>query len=116
MAKKKVNTENTANNVNTEMLLDSPKIDNNVTIIDNEGVIKNAVLVSEKEMINKSNKISNICLVDLISLEKACALVCKRYETIAKLDMANNNKFKEYKEYYENIFHELERRVENACK
>ena len=100
------------NNSNTEMILTAPKIDDNTT----EGIVKNAVLLTEKYFVNQSNKISNISLIDLISLERACALICKRYETTAKLDMVNNNKFKEYKAYYENIFCELEQRVINACK
>lgn len=59
--------------------------------------------------------ISELNITELISLEKACALVCKRFETIAQLDFTNNNKFKEYQHYYELIFNELEKRVAESC-
>lgn len=113
MAKKKNNAEikeKTINNVNSEEVLTES------LLVNDENIVENLVLLTEKEIINESNKISNISLIDLISLERACALICKRYETTAKLDMTNNNKFKEYKVYYDNIFYELEQRVINACK
>lgn len=59
--------------------------------------------------------ISELNITELIALEKACALVCKRFETIAQLDFTNNNKFKEYQHYYELIFNELEKRVAESC-
>ena len=60
-------------------------------------------------------KLSNISIIELIALEKACALLCKRFETIARLDSTNNAKFKEYQMYYEKIFSELESRVNIIC-
>ena len=60
--------------------------------------------------------LSELNVMELVALEEACALLCKRYETIAQLDMNNNFKFKEFKSYYEMIFNELEKRVVIACK
>ena len=119
MAKKKTKVENketVVNNINKDLNLTAGQESNETGFISTEGVITNYVILGEKEILNESNKISSISLVDLMFLENACAILCKRYETIAKLDMTNNKKFKEYKEYYENIFSELERRVSNACK
>lgn len=61
-------------------------------------------------------KLNNMGLFDLIQLEKACSLLCKRFETSARLDCENNEKFKEYKGYYDKIFSELEKRVSEICK
>lgn len=63
-----------------------------------------------------TNSLSDINIMELLSLEQACALLCKRYETTAQLDFNNNAKFKEFKEYYEMIFRELEKRVVDTCK
>ena len=70
--------------------------------------------VIKTDMFNKSC-ISNINIMELIALEKACSLLCKRYETMARIDSGNNSKFKEFKKYYEMIFSELENRVYNSC-
>lgn len=61
-------------------------------------------------------ELSGLNISDLYFLEKACALVCKRYETLARIDVSNNKKFKEYNLYYEKIFSEIEQRVLNYCK
>lgn len=63
-----------------------------------------------------SNDLTKINVIELLALEKACALLCKRYETTAQLDFMNNAKFKEFKSYYEMIFDELEARIVNVCK
>lgn len=63
-----------------------------------------------------TNNLSDVNIMELLALEQACALLCKRYETTAQLDFNNNAKFKEFKAYYEMIFNELETRVINACK
>ena len=119
MAKKKTNVENketVVNNINKELNLTTGQESNETKLISTEGVITNCLIVGEKEILNESNKIGNVSLIDLMFLEKACALLCKRYETSARIDDCNNRKFKEYKEYYEKIFSELEIRVLNACK
>jgi uncharacterized protein (DUF4415 family) len=60
--------------------------------------------------------ITTIDICDLIALEKACAIVCRKYETAARIDRDNMDKFREYGDYYQSIFHELERRVINIFK
>lgn len=63
-----------------------------------------------------THSLSDVNIMELLALEQACALLCKRYETTAQLDFNNNAKFKEFKAYYEMIFNELESRVEKVCK
>ena len=63
-----------------------------------------------------SKPLSEMNIMELISLETACNLLCRRFETVAQLDYNNNFKFKEYQRYYEMIFSELERRVVESCK
>ena len=72
-------------------------------------------LAVEWDATTNTVKLSNISIIELIALEKACALLCKRFETIARLDSTNNAKFKEYQMYYEKIFSELESRVNIIC-
>lgn len=71
--------------------------------------------ISEITYITKK-PIELLDITQLISLEKACSLLCKRFETTAQLDIRNNAKFKEFKNYYEMIFSELEKRVLDICK
>lgn len=53
---------------------------------------------------------------ELLDIERACAMVCKRYETMARLDGGSNSMFKKFSAYYTEILAELEKRVESACK
>ena len=62
------------------------------------------------------NSISNASITDLIAYEKACALICKKYEITFRLNDSDNTKFRKYQSCYEKIFSELEKRVENICK
>ena len=64
----------------------------------------------------ESNNISNISITDLIAYEKACALICKKYEIVIRLNNENNAKFKKFSEHYQTIFNELEKRVDNLFK
>ena len=77
-----------------------------------EQYIKEYALLTEKEY----GGLNNMGLFDLLQLEKACALICKRFETSARLDKEYNDKFNEYKGYYGKIFAELENRVSKICK
>lgn len=52
----------------------------------------------------------------LMNYERACAVVCKKYETMARLDGGSNSMFKKFSAYYTEILAELEKRVEVACK
>lgn len=63
----------------------------------------------------KRRPIEILTLEDVIYLEKACSLICKKYETTARLDMENNKKLTEFTSYYRTIIDELETRVKRSC-
>lgn len=63
----------------------------------------------------KRKPIETMTLEDVIYLEKACSLICKKYETTARLDMENNRKLTEFTSYYRTITDELETRVKQSC-
>ena len=101
---------------------------NDIDITDNEFTITSNIKDGSKLCIDeKYVELGNIStikgygihcmsLFDLIQLEKACALLCKRFETSAMIDRENNEKFMEYKTYYDKIFIELENRVSEVFK
>lgn len=60
--------------------------------------------------------IKTCSLPEILDYEKACALVCKKYETSARIDNTDNFKFNRFKECYHYIFDEIERRVEIIYK
>ena len=72
--------------------------------------------IEVSKIMTKTENVSNISIIELLSLENACALICKKYEMAARIDRENNEKFKEYSGYYQIIFEELEKRVFNFCK
>lgn len=81
----------------------------------------NAIAPNKEEQIKVSNNntddLKNVNIVDLISYEKACALICKRYESAAHIEYRDyKDKFNKYKMYYEKIFSEIENRVNEFCK
>ena len=81
----------------------------------------NAIVPNKEEQIKISNnnidELKNININDLISYEKACALICKRYESAARIEYKDyKDKFNKYKMYYEKIFSEIENRVNELCK
>lgn len=107
---------------NNEIIIDTTLIDKSniaITAPDkiNDGWLKVDENVSMSTLYVKPKiyNISEISILELIAMEKACALICKRHETAARIDSENSSKFKEYKEYYEKIFSELENRVSNLC-
>ena len=63
----------------------------------------------------KRKPIETMTFEDVIYLEKACSLICKKYETTARLDMENNRKLTEFTSYYRTIIDELETRVKQSC-
>lgn len=119
-------------NSNTEVVNNVEQIDKSVcnesteerVITVPEDFMKNSRLcVDEKyieehtlSIVKEYGGLNNMSMFDLVQLEKACALLCKRFETSARLDRENNEKFKEYKGYYDKIFSELENRVSQICK
>lgn len=81
----------------------------------------NAIAPNKEEQIKVSNNntddLKNVNIADLISYEKACALICKRYESAARIEYKDyKDKFNKYKMYYEKIFSEIENRVNEFCK
>lgn len=93
------------NNLNTTTITN----DNNISTIYEEYDINKVTFITKKPL-------ELLDIQSLVALEKACSLLCKRFETTAQLDPKNNAKFKEFKNYYEMIFSELEKRVLYYCK
>lgn len=101
--------------------LNKPEINeqkDNVVIV--QETVKDEIILSDlkKRQLSdlKKGQLSDLSLSDLFFLEKMCSLLCKRYETSARIDKFNNDKFKEYNVYYEKIFSEIERRVLESFK
>lgn len=109
------NTENIVTTISDNSDEVSLKIDNPEEFYSGQQLCIDPSFIKLKT-ISTNYGIKNISFIDLCYLEKACALLCKRYETIARIDPENNIKFKEYKKYYDNIFEELEIRVANVFK
>jgi hypothetical protein len=69
--------------------------------------------LSEKDVYN----LKHINISDLILCEKACALICGKYENAARADYIRyKDKFNKYNDYYKKIFSELEYRIDKLCK
>ena len=101
MAKKK---NNTTTIVTEADLITTDKKVSPISIINTEGV-----------EVKKEKTLKDLDINELISFEKACALLCKRFETSAQLDYNNHFLFKEYQRYYEIIFNEIKERVATCC-
>lgn len=116
MAKKTSKKEN-----NEKVLTDNTvvSLDNEVTTeivkpLNKKVIDKNQEIIPIEYSNNENNEINDIS--ELIALEKACALICKRYESAARIDKECNGKFKEFTSYYEKIFKKLETIVESKLK
>ena len=107
----KKNAELDTLKVNDDVIIEEKDIKESAKLYIDEKYLKEGKLLTIKEF-----GLNNMSLFDLVQLEKACALLCKRFETSARIDRENNDKFKEYKVYYEKIFSELENRVSNVFK
>lgn len=112
----KDNNKTDKNEIKTESKTESKKTENakknDKNIIIEQESIKENIVLSEL----KKKELSGVDISDLFFLEKICALICKRYETSARINNSNNEKFKEFKFYYDRIFSELERRILDICK
>lgn len=64
----------------------------------------------------KHKPIETMNIEELMWLEKACALICRKYETTARIDFVNNHKLTEFSNYYKEILKQLEKCITNACK
>ena len=65
--------------------------------------------------INEVRNLSTISIEELFSYEKACALVCGRYEVKSRLSGIDNAKFIEFSDYHTKIIEEMEKRVLALC-
>ena len=85
MAKKNINDKNPTK------INDNKFGKGELTIVDgNEAsFLKESVLCSG---VQKQHHISRLNIIELVALEKACSLLCKRYEIIARIDDNNNEK------------------------
>ena len=78
--------------------------------------------ITSCETLNNS-KLSNFTLFDLLNYEKACYLLCNKYEKDALILMSDNisdnevsnAKYKLYKDVYNDIFNEIEKRITQIC-
>ena len=73
------------------------------------------VVVDEK-LCRRIESESLVGIEDLIAYERACALVCARYEVKARLSGEDNEKFRRFSDYHQEIMNELERRVAQAVE
>lgn len=96
---KSITNENSINKANPEFLAPQNSDD----------------LKTMSDCLENKKTLSSLDISDLAALEKACSLLCRRFETTARLDNNNSIKFKEYKQYYEIIFSELEKKVLEYC-
>jgi uncharacterized ferredoxin-like protein len=117
--KKTTKNSNGVDEINTSVI-ENNEVSNVTETKENIGSTNNKETVEDVftyvSLKPSSNDLNKINVIELLALEKACALLCKRYETTAQLDFMNNAKFKEFKSYYEMIFDELEARIVNVCK
>lgn len=88
----------------------------NIDLKENTNNITDTDIIEKSENIIKQETLEDLDIQGLISLQEGCALLCKRYETIAQLDINNNALFKEYQGYYEMILKELGKRITKYCK
>lgn len=65
---------------------------------------------------NIEEYIKTVSISELMDIEKACALVCRKYETSARLNDNDNFKFNKFKDCYHYIFKEIEERIEIIYK
>ena len=109
MAKKKNNTTTIVTEAN---LLDADKT---VVLSNNQTEPPTTIINTEGVEVKKEKTLKDLDINELISFEKACALLCKRFETAAQLDFNHHFLFKEYQQYYEMIFNEIKERVATCC-
>ena len=79
-------------------------------------VDENAIIEATIYVPSQVNHIKSMNLEELMWVEKACALICKRHETSARIDFENNKKLTQFSQYYKEIMNELEKRVIKVCE
>jgi hypothetical protein len=68
---------------------------------------------TKEESISLDTKLVDKSLQDLVFLEKACFLICKKYEISAKINNDDLGKFKRFQSYYELISSAIEEKIIN---
>lgn len=87
--------------------------------IDNINILNEPVKID-----NKTVKLSSLKIDELLDYEKACYLLCTKYEKDALILMSdktreqelNDAKYKLYKDIYYDIFDEIEKRIIEISK
>lgn len=87
----------------------------NDTVIKNT-VFENKITVSDEQSNQefsevKTKTIKDLTIEELLYFEKACSLICRRYEISARLDNVNNKMFQKYNDYYQIIIQEIENKL-----
>lgn len=83
--------------------------------IGGELIVDENIITECKITTIKCKPIEKMCIEELMWAEKACALICKKYETTARIDFEGNKKLTEFSSYYNEIIHELEKRIISVC-
>lgn len=109
MAKKKTKTIDVVTEANVLDVDKNVEVEN---VLNKQTVINHLGEISSKR---EHGKIKYLDINELVALEKACSILCKRFETTAQLDYAYHSNFKEFQKYYEMIFNELKERVIMYC-
>ena len=74
-------------------------------------IVQKTVGLSLESSISEKKDLSSISIEELISCEKACALVCGKYEVKSRLSGVDNAKFIEFSDYHFQIIKEMEKRI-----
>lgn len=112
------------NNENTTSTISSEENNENATLtISSEELMKDTKLwvakedVSQMTILNKPT-LKSISLFDLLTLEKASGLICKRYENTVKMYDGTINakggeyvRFKTFLDIHTNVLNEIENRI-----
>lgn len=77
---------------------------------------ENAIIEATLHVPSQVKHIKSMSLEELMWVEKACALICRRHETSARIDFENNKKLTQFSHYYKEIMNELEKRVIKVCE
>ena len=66
--------------------------------------------------IAKRHTLTTLNIEELVAMERACSIVCGRYEVKARLSGEDNAKFTEFLKYHGMIVGEMEKSVAEVCK
>jgi hypothetical protein len=120
MAKKQENKgkNNTKNNIKPNEVLKQNTID---SVYEYEGVIEQSTFIPEgSDLLNTTpitqvKTLKDITIEELVAYERACSIVCGKYEVKARLSGVDNTKFMQFIDYHRMILNEMEERVAVIC-